>query len=72
MKLQEANEVLKTTNEEIRNFIQYTEKIEKAYLKEKERTQELEYVLEQVQSQLSDVMADDSILLTIIKNALKR
>ena len=61
--IEDNNKVIKEMNE-------YVTKLEKGYLKEKERTGELEYVLGQLKSQLLDTNDKDSLIITIINNTL--
>ena len=54
-----------------KEYDKYISKLERGYLKEKERTADLEYILGQLKSQLLDTNNKDSFLITIINNALK-
>lgn len=54
-----------------KEYDKYISKLERGYLKEKERTADLEYILGQLKSQLLDTNNKDSFLIKIINNALK-
>jgi len=66
-----ATKQIEDNNKVIKEMNKYVSKLERGYLKEKERTADLEYILGQLKSQLLDTNNKDSFLIKIINNALK-
>ena len=65
-----ATKQIEDNNKVIKEMNEYVTKLEKGYLKEKERNSELEYVLGQLKSQLLDTNDKDSLIIEIINNTL--
>ena len=70
--IENATAKLEHTNKVIKETLEYVDNLESAYTKQTIRVNDLEYVLGQLKSQLLDTHKEDSLLISIITNALKK